>query len=143
MNRIFMLIAVGALLHGTALADHLTIGFAVYRTADVKQAMTPQGGGLSSTNLRDKVIAYGHADAGSSVWVKTTAFQILIQLGASQFTKPNSGEYAFTLDWYDQKDTKAVFSLHGRVTPTKDGTLPEGWDTKDFAVVFTVEDLKQ
>jgi hypothetical protein len=144
MKKIDCLIVVASLLAGTALADHPAIGFRVFRTADVKDAISALGMiGLSGTNLQDKVIAGGYAKPESTVWIKTEAFQLRVKLGGSPFTRLEPGEYAYDLMWYDQKEKKDVFSLHGKVKPTKEGALPEDWDKKDFTVAFTFENLAQ
>jgi hypothetical protein len=144
MTRICSVILAGWLLAGTALADHPAIGFRVFRTADVKQVISTAGlVGLSATNLQEKIVASGYAKPDSTVWIKTEAFQIRVKVGFSPFTRLEAGEYAYDLMWYDQKEKKDIFSLRGKVKPTKDGSLPEDWDKNEFTVVFTIENLKQ
>jgi hypothetical protein len=144
MKRMNCLIVAALLLAGTALADHPAIGFRVFRTADVKQILSTVGmTGLTGTNLQDKVVAIGYTKPESTVWIKTEAFQIRVKVGGTPFTRLEPGEYDYDLMWYDQKEKKDVFSLHGKINLTKDGTLPEDWENKDFTVVFTFENLKQ
>jgi hypothetical protein len=112
MKRMGLALITGCFLVGTTLADYPAIGFTVYRTADVKEILSTNGVvGLAGTNLTDKVVAGGYTQPGSSVFFRTASFQVRIKLDALPISQQDTGQYNYSLHWYDQKEKRAVFGF--------------------------------
>jgi len=142
--KTILIFAIPLLAFFCARADQEAIGFAIYPTAVIQEALATQGtNGLSSSTLHQKAIAEGYAHAGSVVWMKTKDFQLRVDIRKRFMPSSAPNEYVYCLSFYQQGQIGAEFDLSGRIKVEPVPSLTEGWEQKKHAVVFKLENLKR
>jgi hypothetical protein len=142
--KTILIFAIPLLAFFGARADQEAIGFTIYPTAVIQEALATQGtNGLSSSILEQKAIAEGYAHAGSVVWMKTKAIQIRVDIRKRSMPSSAPNEYVYSLSFYNQDQKEAEFDLSGRIKVETTPSLANGWEQKKHAVVFKLENLKR